>query len=139
MAVTLTRVVTFRADHRFWVPEWSPERNREAFGALSDPPGHGHDYRAGVTVSGPLDDRGMIMDLAELDRIMREEITDALDGRHINLVLPGFAYGKTLPTCEALAAHYYRVIERRLPAGVRLARIRMAEDDTLYADCTGTT
>ena len=60
-------------------------------------------------------------------------------GRHLNLVLPEFAYGKLLPTCEAMAAYLFPRLARRLPAGVHLDRVRLAEDATLYADCTGPT
>ena len=42
--------------HRLYRPDWSEARNREAFGrARSEPPGHGHQYRCAVTVSGPID------------------------------------------------------------------------------------
>jgi 6-pyruvoyltetrahydropterin/6-carboxytetrahydropterin synthase len=79
----------------------------------------------------------MVMDLAVLDRVLQEEVVARLDGRHLNLDLPEFAYGRTLPTCEAIAAHLFPRVAARLPAGVRLERIRILEDPTLYADCTG--
>jgi 6-pyruvoyltetrahydropterin/6-carboxytetrahydropterin synthase len=138
MAASLSRVVGFRALHRLYRPDWSEARNREAFGPLSDPPGHPHDYRCVVTVSGPLEtSRGMVMDLAELDRILAEEIAARLDGRNLNLDVPEFADGRMLPTCEAIAVHVFGRVAARLPAGVRLERVRVLEDPTLYADCTG--
>ena len=137
MKVSLTRVVTFWAEHRYHVPDWSAEENWKAFGTLGEEPGHGHQYRCGVTVSGPLGPEGTIMDLGLLDRILQEEIVSVLDGEHINLVLPEFAYGKVLPTCEALATHFYPRLERRLPPGVMLERVRLEEDPTLHAECTG--
>ena len=54
-----------------------------------------------------------------------------------NLDVPAFAYGQMLPTCEAIAAYIYPRISARLPAGVELERVRIVEDSTLYADCTG--
>jgi 6-pyruvoyltetrahydropterin/6-carboxytetrahydropterin synthase len=137
MAASLTRTVGFRAVHRFYRPEWSEARNREVFGPLSDPPGHGHDYQCAVTVGGPLDETGMILDLALLDRILSEEVLRPFAGKHLNLDVPAFAYGRTLPTCEALAAYLFPRITARLPAGVVLERVRVKEDPTLYADCTG--
>lgn len=137
MAIELTRTVGFRAVHRLYRADWSPERNREAFGPLSDPPGHPHDYSCAVTVSGPLDRvMGMVMDLVELDRILRDEIVTPFEGRNLNQDVAEFASG-TLPTCESLAALVYRRVAPRLPAGVTLARVRVAEDATLHADCTG--
>jgi 6-pyruvoyltetrahydropterin/6-carboxytetrahydropterin synthase len=138
MKVSLTRVVTFWAEHRYHVPDWSSEKNWEAFGALGEEPGHGHQYRCGVTVSGPLGPGGAVMDLRVLDRILQEEVVSILDGEHINLVLPEFAYGMALPTCEALVAYFYPRFELRLPQGVMLDRVRLEEDPTLYAECTGT-
>jgi 6-pyruvoyltetrahydropterin/6-carboxytetrahydropterin synthase len=137
MAVSLTRTVTFSAHHRFHVPDWSDDENRAAFGALGAAPGHGHSYRCSATVSGPLGADGTIMDLGVLDGILGEEVVDVLDGRHLNLVVPEFAYGKLLPTCEAMAAYLFPRLARRLPEGVYLDRVRLAEDASLYADCTG--
>ncbi len=138
MPTSLTRAVGFRAMHRFHRPEWSESRNREAFGPLGDPPGHSHEYRCAVTVRGPIDDgMGMVMDLGELDRILQEEVIAPFHGKHLNLDVPAFAYGRTLPTCEAVAAYLFARIAARLPADVVLERVRVSEDPTLHADCTG--
>jgi 6-pyruvoyltetrahydropterin/6-carboxytetrahydropterin synthase len=137
MAATLTRTVSFHAMHRYYRSDWSESRNRDVFGPLADPPGHGHDYQCAVTVAGRLDQWGMIVDLALLDRILQEEVLIPFGGRHFNLDVPAFASGRTLPTCEAIATHVYRRIAPRLPDGVTLERVRIAEDPTLYADCTG--
>jgi 6-pyruvoyltetrahydropterin/6-carboxytetrahydropterin synthase len=123
--------------HRYYRPDWSEARNREVFGRLADPPGHGHDYQCAVTVAGRLDETGMIVDLALLDRILQEEVLTPFAGKHFNLDVPAFASGRPLPTCEAIAAYLFRRIAARLPNGVALERVRIAEDPTLYADCTG--
>jgi 6-pyruvoyl-tetrahydropterin synthase len=60
-----------------------------------------------------------------------------LAGKHLNLDLPAFAYGRTLPTCEAIAAYLFPRIAVRLPKDVVLERVRIKEDPTLYGDCTG--
>src|SRR5690606_18273427 len=93
-----------------------------------------HDFRCAVTVEGPLDEAsGMLLDLAVLDRLLAEEI-GRLDGGDLNRDIPPFAAGQQ-PTCEALAAWFFGRIEPRLPAGIRLARVRVAEDATLAAEC----
>ena len=137
MAASLTRTVGFHALHRLYRPEWSEARNREAFGPVSDAPGHGHDYQCAVTVRGQLDKMGLLLDLSLLDRILQDEVLAPFAGKHLNLDVPAFAYGKTLPTCEALAEFVFRRLAGRLPAGVVLERVRIMEDPTLYADCTG--
>jgi 6-pyruvoyltetrahydropterin/6-carboxytetrahydropterin synthase len=136
MPVTLTRTVGFRAVHRLYRPDWTEARNREAFGALSDPPGHPHDYRCAVTVAGPVDRRmGMVIDLADLDRILQEEVIARLDGKHLNQEVPGLE--EVVPTCESVARHLFGRLAPRLPRGVTLEKVRIMEDPTLYADCTG--
>lgn len=136
MPVTLTRTVGFRAVHRLYRADWSEARNREVFGALGEPPGHPHDYRCAVTLGGPVDQRmAMVFDLAELDRILQEEVVDRLDGKHLNHEVPSLA--GTIPTCEAIALDVFRHLLPRLPRTVTLERVRIMEDPTLYADCTG--
>jgi 6-pyruvoyltetrahydropterin/6-carboxytetrahydropterin synthase len=137
MAASLTRTVLFHALHRYYRPDWSEARNREVFGPLTEPPGHGHDYQCAVRVSGPIDQHGMIVDLAVIDRILEEEVLAPFAGKHLNLDVEAFAYGRTLPTCEAIAAYLFGRISGRLPRGITLDRVRIAEDPTLYADCTG--
>jgi 6-pyruvoyl-tetrahydropterin synthase len=134
MPISLTRTVGFHARHHLRVAAWDEARNRRHFGQLTEP--HAHDYTCSVTVSGPVDPQGMIMDLALLDRILEEEVRP-LDGSHLNRDIPIFAAGHPLPTCEALAAFLFRRVAPRLPAGVRLDRLRVAEDATLQADCSG--
>jgi 6-pyruvoyltetrahydropterin/6-carboxytetrahydropterin synthase len=136
MPISLTRTVSFFALHRLYRPEWSPERNREVFGALSEEPPHGHEYRCAVTVTGAPDaPPDLLVDLGVLDRILQAEVVEPLAGKYLNRDVPAFI--RTLPTCEAMAAHLFGRVAARLPAGARLERVRVLEDPTLYADCTG--
>lgn len=136
MPVSLTRTVRFHASHHYWMAEWPAERNRSSFGALAD--SHAHHYTCDVTVSGPMDPRtGTVVDLEQLDRLLADEILAPLDQKDLNHDVPAFASGAPLPTCEALATWIFRRITARLPAGVRLDRVRVAEDTTLHAECTG--
>lgn len=137
MPASLTRTVSFHATHRYYRPEWTESRNREVFGSLADPPGHAHDYQCAVTVGGQVSESGMLLDLALLDRILREEVLRPFEGKHLNLDVPAFAYGHTLPTCEAIAAYLFPRIDARLPRDMVLERVRIMEDPSLYADCTG--
>ncbi len=136
MATSLTRRVTFRAHHHLWRADWGAEQNRAAFGALSQ--SHPHEYTCDVSVSGAVDPvTGMLVDLVALDALLAREVTDALDGRDLNREVAPFSSGQPIPTCEALAEHLFGRIAAGLPAGVRLARVRVAEDATLGAECTG--
>jgi 6-pyruvoyltetrahydropterin/6-carboxytetrahydropterin synthase len=135
MASSLTRVVRFGARHSMRVAAWPEDRLRSTFGSLTEP--HHHDYRCAVTVSGSLDPAlGMVVDLGELDRILQDEVL-RFEGGDLNRDVPVFAGGQAFPTCEALAAYLYDRVAARLPSGVRLERVRVAEDETLHGDCTG--
>jgi 6-pyruvoyltetrahydropterin/6-carboxytetrahydropterin synthase len=134
MTVRLSRVVWFRAHHRLADPAASAETNRARFGWTTEP--HPHQYRCEVTVAGPVDEKApMVMDLTTLDRILAEEVVAPLDGRHLHRDVPAFR--DTLPTCEGIAVELFRRIAARLPAGVTLARVAVAEDTTLHAECLG--
>lgn len=136
MPVSLTRTRGFFALHRFFDPDRSDAENLAAFGALAARPGHGHDYRCAVTVAGPYDAaRGTLVDLAALDRLLDEEV-GTLDGTNL-ATHPAFASGRPIATCEALAVHLFGRIAGRLPAGLTLERVRITEDPSLWADCTG--
>ena len=136
--VRLTRVVAFSAAHRYYRPEWSPQRNAEVFGACANEHGHGHTYHCHVTVTGAVHgDSGMVMDLDALDQVMREEITQRFDHRHLNYDVPEFAFGKQVPTSEAMAIYIWDRIAVRMPAGVHLERVRVQEDAYLYAEYDG--
>lgn len=136
MYATLTRAVTFHALHRYHRPEWSAEENRRRFGWTADAPGHGHLYRLEVTVAGPLDPvTSMIVDLGVLDDLIGRRIVGQLAGRHLNDAVPAFRDGAELPSCEALARWCWLQLHEALPAPARLDRIRVAEDESLWAEC----
>jgi 6-pyruvoyltetrahydropterin/6-carboxytetrahydropterin synthase len=136
--VRLTRIVRFSAAHRYFRPDWSQERNREVFGACAGEHGHGHNYECAVTVAGPLDpDTGMVINLAEFDRILREEIRDPFDHRFINHEVAAFGPGRLIPTGESLAVYLWERIAARLPTPVVLEHLRVQEDRDLYAEYSG--
>lgn len=132
----LTRVVQFDAQHRYFRPDWSAERNAAVFGGAGQD--HGHRYECRVTVRGTPDPvTGMVIDLALLDRLIHEEVLQRFDRRHINLDVAEFAYGRTVPTGEMLCLDIWRRITQRLPAGSALALVRVQEDPSLYAEYRG--
>jgi len=136
VAIRLTRTVSFRAVHRLYRSEWTDAENRARFGWTAEAPGHAHVYRCAVTITGSVDEQlAMVMDLAALDQLLGAEVVSRYDGRHLNHDVPELA--GILPTCEALARDVFRRVAPRLPSGVRLVRVEVAEDATLSADCTG--
>lgn len=132
----LVRRVRFAAAHRYRRPEWSDEKNTDVFGLCARPSYHGHGYSCSVTVEGPIDPvTGMVVDLAVLDRVLREEVVDRFDHRNINLDVPEFAEGRLVPTGENLARFIFDRVQSALGA-VRLVSVRIDEDDALAAVVT---
>jgi 6-pyruvoyltetrahydropterin/6-carboxytetrahydropterin synthase len=136
----LTRVVRFSAAHRYYRPDWSAEENAAAFGLCAREHGHGHNYRCAVTVRGAVAaDSAMVMELGRLDRLLADVVRTPLDHRHLNHDVPEFAFGRTVPTAEALAIWVWERLASRLPVGVALSCVRIEEDDDLSAEYFGET
>ena len=127
-----TRRFTFSAGHRYWVDSWSPAENERVFGKLTVP--HGHNYTLDVSVRGAIDPRtGMVIDLAELKRIVAEAVVDRFDHADLNA---DAAFRGRVPTTENIALVIWEILAPKLGAE-RLARVRVWEDPTLYVDYTG--
>lgn len=135
MPLSLTRRITFAAAHRYRRPEWDDARNAEVFGLCSRPNWHGHTYICDVTVGGPVDPQtGFCADLGLLDRLLREQVVEALDHRNLNLDVPEFAEGKEIPTSENIASWIARVVQHGLPSPTRVLTVRVAEEPGLWAE-----
>jgi len=134
----ITRRACFSASHRYWLPELSAEDNSAAFGACSISPGHGHNYELIVSMAGPLNNQGMILNLSEVKHAIKSEVTDQLDFRFLNDIWEEFDVSKPtglLPTTEALT----KVIWARLQPHLPLAALRLYEQPRLWADYLGNT
>lgn len=134
MPTFLTRRVTFAAAHRYRVAGWSDERNAATFGLCARPNFHGHSYVCDVTVTGDVDPvTGFVADLGLLDGVLEREVRGRLDHANINLDVPEFADGGLVPTGENLAWFIAERVQAALGAAVRVARVVVAEDETLSA------
>ena len=131
---TLERTVRFRATHHYSRADWSEERNREAFGPVASP--HAHDWAVTVTVRGPVDEHGFIVDLGELDRLLAAVLA-GWDGGDLNQVVPEMRAGILQPTTEAVARWIWERLTSRIPSPARLARVRVAESAQLAAEYEG--
>jgi len=135
LVITLERRYGFCASHLYRRREWSEEENQRVFGKCSREPGHGHNYRLYVAVSGAVDpETGFLVDLAALDRLVDETVVERLDHRHLNEAIEDFRESGRLPTSENLVAWIYRELRERLPDGVTLTRLRLEEADDLAAE-----
>lgn len=107
----LTRRYYFSALHRLHSDAISEQANQELYGKCNNPFGHGHNYEVEVTVRGPVDDRtGRVVDLEDLDALVKREVTEPLEHRNLNAEIPEFQ--ELVPTTENLGL----ILDRRLRA-----------------------
>jgi 6-pyruvoyltetrahydropterin/6-carboxytetrahydropterin synthase len=121
----VTRRATFAAAHVLKRDDWSPERNREIFGACAGD--HGHNYVLEVSVSGPVDaETGMVINLKTLDQAIRRAVIEHVDHRHLNRDV-AFLEG-VIPTAENLAVAFWRQLENAVE-GAQLERLKLVESE----------
>ena len=129
----LSRRYHFAASHRLHVDALTPERNREIFGKCNNPFGHGHNYTAQVTVSGPVDPvTGMVTNLGDLDSFAQREMLERLDHANLNTLE---CFLDVVPTTENLAIELWRVWAQYPHA--KLERIRVEETNNNAFDYFG--
>ncbi len=130
--VLLTRRLTFAAAHVLGRVDWPPERNADIFGACTRE--HGHNYVLEVSVRGAPDPAtGLVIDLKELDRVVRRAVVDHVDHRHLNRDVE-FLLG-VIPTAENLALAFWAEIERDL-RGATMERLRLVETENNAVEVT---
>ena len=132
--VRITRTVRFSAAHRYHTDELSDAENARIFGKCNRPHGHGHDYRVDVGVDGLVDPvTGMVMNLADLDRVLKETVVEPLDHTFLNHDVEHFA--RVVPTCENIALYVVEQTREPLEAfGIRLATVRVWEGPDMFVD-----
>ena len=131
--VLLTKRIEFAAAHRYIRPDWDEAKNRAVFGPCYNPPAHGHNYLLEVTVSGEVDRKtGMVINLFDLKRVLLDVIEE-FDHKNFNLDMPYFR--DRIPTSENIARVLWMKLETQNDIGA-LHRIRLYEDEDLYADVT---
>lgn len=109
----LSRTLFFNAAHRLYREDRSPEWNAATYGDAAAVNGYGHNYALEVFVEGwPDEDSGMVINLRDLDRVLKEEVDRKLDHRHLNHEIEGFQ--DRAPTAENLAQWIWDKVEARL-------------------------
>ena len=132
----ITRKACFSSSHLYRLPELSSSKNNALFGPCSISPGHGHNYELIVSMYGELNEYGMVLNLSEVKKAIKNEVTDQLDFRFLNETWEEFNISKPegcLPTTEALVIAIWKRLEKHLP----IFAIRLYEQPLLWADYLG--
>ena len=126
------RRYSLSASHRLHCDALSPEQNRAAYGKCNNPHGHGHNYTVEVLVGGEVEpDTGMVINLVDLDEVVRTRVLDRFDHTNLNLD-PLFA--SEVPTTENLCRAAFRLVRDNLPAG-ELEYVRVEETENNFFQC----
>ena len=129
----LSRRYRFSASHRLHVDALTPESNRAVFGKCNNPFGHGHNYVAQVTFSGPVDAAtGMVTDLASLDAFAESEVLRYFDTANLNTLA---CFRDLVPSTENLCIELWRIFSQ-YPAA-KLERVRVEETNNNSFDYFG--
>jgi 6-pyruvoyltetrahydropterin/6-carboxytetrahydropterin synthase len=135
--VYVTRRATFSASHRLFNPELSKEENIALFDKCANEMGHGHNYVLEVTVAGePQERSGYVIDLKDLKEILKTEILDKVDHKHLNYDVE-FLRG-VIPTAENVARAFWRILQPRITGG-KLYSIRLHETENNIVEYRGET
>jgi len=107
--VFVSRKEHFNAAHKLYNPNWTPEQNREVFGACANEYFHGHNFELTVTVKGePNPDTGFVIDLKLLSNLIKSLVIDKVDHKNINLEVD-FMQGK-MASCEIFVAEIWNIL-----------------------------
>jgi len=123
--VRLTSRYRFSASHRLDTPALSPEENRKLYGKCNNPHGHGHDYLIEITVDGPVDGDGQVVNRDAMDALVRERVLARLDHKNLNADIPVLA--KAATTTENLATLVRKSLTEEWTLPARLAGVRISE------------
>lgn len=132
--IRLTRKYHFSTAHRLHADQLSEEENKRIFGKCNNPHGHGHNYYLEVTVSGIPDAvTGMIINLADLDGIVQEQVVGRFDHKHLNLDTEEFR--SLNPTSENFVKVIWELLAPHLSG---LSKVGLYETEKNYFEYSGT-
>jgi len=123
--LTLTRRYRFAASHRLNTEALSAEENARLYGKCNNPFGHGHDYVLDVTVAGPVDASGQVVNRQALDALVNGQVLTCLDHLNLNCDVPELQH--RVPTTENLARAIENMLTSRWTLPARLTRVRISE------------
>lgn len=121
----LTSRYRFSASHRLDTPALSPEENRKLYGKCNNPHGHGHDYVLEITVDGPVDQDGQVVNREAMDELVHKRVLARLDHKNLNADIPELAGSVT--TTENLATLVRAALAGGWTLPPRLAKVRISE------------
>ena len=130
--VAVYRKEHFNAAHKLFCADWTDEKNKQVFGACSNPNYHGHNYELVVQVIGVPDPiTGFVINTKELSTIVEEEVKSRFDHKNLNLDTELF---KNLnPSAENIAIVIFNLLRPRIAESLDL-KLRLYETERNFVD-----
>lgn len=113
--ISLVREFTFDSAHNL---RWNKGKCKNI---------HGHTYKLQVFVTGKLNKNGIIIDLKDLDKLVKKEVIELLDHTYINKIVEN-------PTLENLSIWIWKRLKKRLN---NLHELRIWETPKSFVVYTG--
>lgn len=134
--IYVTRRVVFAAAHRLFNPTFTDEKNEEVFDKCNNLYGHGHNYTLEVTVAGKPDpETGYVIDLKDLKRIIKKNVFEKVDHKHLNHdvdFLKGY-----ITSIENLIVLFWKELENKFEKGQKLHKLKLWETENNVAEYFG--
>ncbi|MFT7664398.1 MAG: 6-pyruvoyltetrahydropterin/6-carboxytetrahydropterin synthase [Planctomycetota bacterium] len=134
--VEIRRREDFCAAHRLHAPKMSDADNLAVYGPCNTL--HGHNYSVEATVRGVVaPETGMVMNLVDLMRLLKERVIDLVDHKYLNTDVPFLE--DVIPTAENLAVAFWERLQPEIEKfqGCQLIRIRLYESQNNVAEYSG--
>ncbi len=129
----ITKKYHFCASHKYGNTYWSEQKNLEVFG--KDYNNHGHNYVLEVSIKGPVNpETGWLIDLGELNEIVKSNVVDILDHSQIEEDIEWFKDKQ--PSSESILIWAWDKIEPLIERG-KLYRLRLIETHSIHTDYYG--
>ncbi len=133
--IHITKTFEFSCAHYYDDSPLAAEEGSSLPGDILSKEVHGHNYLLEVTLKGPVDQKsGMVINLAELKKIVQERVIQVFDHKFLNWEVPPF--NKKLPTSENISMEIWGLLDGYFPRGT-LYRIRLHESRDLYVEYFG--
>jgi 6-pyruvoyltetrahydropterin/6-carboxytetrahydropterin synthase len=130
--VAVFRKEHFNAAHKLFCVDWTDEKNKQVFGACSNPNFHGHNYELVVQVNGVPDPiTGFVINTKDLSNLVEEEVKSRFDHKNLNLDTDFFK--QLNPTAENIAIVIYNLLRPRISESLDL-KIRLYETERNFVD-----
>lgn len=131
----ITRREVFSASHRLWNENLTEEQNYELFDKCAGKNGHGHNFILEVTVKGDVKDKtGYVIDLKKLKKIIREEIIQKVDHKHLNYDVDALV--GIIPTAENIVRAFWQILATKI-SDANLVSIRLQETENNMVEYKG--